>query len=207
MGTLLFILTFLMLLSTSLMGLISLIRKRFGAFRKIGILMLAWLAVYGIVLLVFSMTSQSQVISRGQEHCFDEMCYSVKSTSWVNTLGSEHASGAYLLIDVQLRNASTRTSQKPSNPQMWLVGPQGEKMGPMLWGKGELAGKPADQDQFWKQRIEPGGLADEMVAFDLPAGMELTQLVISEGPAFPTYLIIDDENSFFHAKMFFQVYP
>ena len=206
-GTLLFFLTIMMLVVALFVGLVSWMRRRMGTVRKVVIVVLAWLGAYGVTLLTVSATSRAPVLARGQEHCFDEMCYSIKGSTEAKTLGTNPANGIFTIVDLQLRNASSRTAQKPSNPQLWLVGPDGREFRALVWGKGEKAGQPVGEGQLWDQRTDPGGLEEEWVAFDIPMDIVSPQLVISEGPDFPTKGIIGDENSFFHAKTTFLLQP
>ena len=137
MGTLLFFLTILLIVAALLVSLVSLIRRRMGTVRKVVLVLLFWLGAYAIALVAVSLTSQSQTLTQGQEHCFDEMCYSAKGSSQAKTLGNHSASGIFTVVDVQLRNAAKRSAQKPSNPQLWLVAPDGREYRDMTGGKGK----------------------------------------------------------------------
>ncbi len=55
------------------------------------------------------------------------------------------------------------------------------------------------------QPIAPGQKYSVPLAISLPAGAASPVLVITEGSAFPTRLIIGDENSFLHKKTVFRL--
>ncbi len=204
-GTLAFLTTCLILVVSLVLVLVSLLGRRTGtAVRAVG-LMLAWLALYGIILLAVSLTSRAPVLEQGQEHCFDEMCCSVQGVASTKTLGTSQANGLFYVVDVTLRNAAKRAAQKPSNPELWVTDGVGHEYRQMFWGEGETAGQVANAEQLWNQRLNPGETVEQRVAFDLPVGVLSPQLVIAEGAGFPTTVIIGDENSLLHGKTSFRL--
>ena len=212
-GTLAFIGAFFGLVGLAITMIAALLTRHFRTAWRIGWMMLAWAGVYIAVLLLASFTSRPRLLDFGQEHCFDEMCFSVQSVTTTKTLGTGSnqitANGVYYLVTVQLRNAALRQPQKPSQPAVWVIDAQGRKYTEAV-SAAEEQGPPFGQSvaflQLWNQRLQPGENQAHILAFDLPADVSQPALVISEGGG-PTYLIIGDENSFFHSKTEFRLAP
>jgi len=210
-GSLAFIGAFFGLVGLAMAVIVALLTRHFRAAWRIGWLMLAWAGVYIAVLLLASFTSSPRRLDLGQEHCFDEMCFSVQSVTTTKTLGTGSnqitANGVYYLVTVQLRNAALRQPQKPSQPAVWVIDAQGRKYTEAV-STAEEQGPPFGQSvafpQLWNQRLQPGETQAHILAFDLPADVSQPALVITEGGG-PTYLIIGDENSFFHSKTEFRL--
>ncbi len=205
LGTLAFLITLLFLVISLGVVPVSLLRKRTGRVGRIGAAMLAWLAVYVVILFAVSLTSRESVLGQGQEHCFDEMCFSVQGVTQTKTLENRQANGLFYVVDVRLRNAARRTAQKPSNPQLGVIDDERHEYKEMLEGQGEMAGQAVTAGQLWNRRLSPGEIMEQRVAFDLPPNTLSPRLVIAEGPGFPTDVIIGDENSFLHAKTTFRL--
>ncbi len=205
LGTLAFLITALALVLALAFVAVSLVRKRIATATKAAGLVLAWLAVYVGILIAVSLTSPEPILDRGQEHCFDEMCFSVQGVAETPTLGTRQASGVFYIVDVKLRNAAGRTAQKPSNPQIWIIDGDRHEYRQMLVGDGDNAGQALGAEQIWTRRINPGDAVEQRVAFDLPADVVAPRLVITEGSGFPTDIIIGDENSLWHAKTTFRL--
>jgi len=208
-GTLAFLITFFALVAALILVLFNLARRRPRTAWKIGRVMLAWTGVYAILLLGVSLSSRAPVLEQGQEHCFDEMCFSVQEIITAPALGTGeaqvNAQGIFYVITVELHSASRRTPQKPSNPHIWVIDAQGGSYTRMV-SAGDPAGQPLDPARLWDRKVQPGEKVDRVVAFDLPMKAGLApSLVITEGSGFPTDLIIGDENSFFHAKTTFRL--
>jgi hypothetical protein len=209
-GTLAFLATLLGLAAAAIGLIFSLVTRRFRTAGRIGLGVLAWMGIYAAVLLAVSFTSAPRVLGPGQEHCFDEMCFSVKNAAATKTVGAGpdqvSAHGVYYIVTVQLRNDAKRVAQKPSDPQLWIQDQQGRRHAEMI-GTGDTGlavGQPVDASQLWGQRLQAGESQAQTIAFDLPAGIIQPVLVITEGGG-PTFLIIGDENSPFHARTVFQL--
>jgi len=212
-GTLAFIGAFFGLVGLAIAAIVALLTRHFRAAGRIGLLMLAGAGVYLAVLLLASFTSRPPLLEIGEEHCFDEMCFSVQTVTTAKTLGVEPnqvtANGVYYLVTVQLRNAALRQPQKPSQPAAWVIDEQGRRYTQAVSaedGQGLTFGKTAAFPQLWDQRLQPGEAQVHVLAFDLPADVPHPALVITEGGG-PTSLIIGDENSLFHSKTEFRLAP
>jgi Domain of unknown function (DUF4352) len=176
-------------------------RQTFACLLGLGI----WLGIYTLIMIVVSLATPQTVLVRGQEHCFDEMCFSVRGVMTTRTVGTgTHkltAQGIYYIVSVQLRNAARQTSQKPDHPALSLVDRADHQYDSSSTGQTSIGQSPQ-----WDQRLQPGEVQTRTVIFDVPLQIQQPHLVIAEG-SWPTPLIIGDENSFFHPKTEFSLAP
>jgi hypothetical protein len=204
-GDLLFLLTVLIFLGTMLFVLFALLTRQVRRARKISLTALLWMAGYLIALLGVSLLTPQTVLRPHQEHCFDDMCFSVVSASTRKTLGSSPSQfttqGSYYLITVQLRNAGRGRAQKPSSPSFVLVDQQGNSY--------EVVSKAEEiigQNPVWDRPLPAGTAATKIYVFDVPQTAKVRGLIISEGGSgFPLVLVLGDENSLFHQKTLMQL--
>ena len=213
-GVLAFFLTILAMVTGGVIIAVALITHHAPRAQKTGILLLVWLGIYAAALMAASVTSRPQYIEAGKERCFDEMCYSIKTLSISQTLGTEpnsfKAQGKYYVMTVQLRSDSKRSAQKPSQPDLFIVGDHGDRYSQMVNAGNEPGfpiGQPVTAAQLWDRKIQPGETVSRTVAFDLPADVRQPGLVVSEGIGPLSAIIIGDENSLFHAKTEFLLTP
>ena len=216
-GILTFFATILVLVTGVFVIGISLLTRHFMRAGRIGLILLGWIAVYAVILLTASFTSQPRYLSIGQERCFDEMCYSVTAVTITPTLTNDFlyqlkARGNFYLVTVQLRNAARREAQKPSNPDLFVIGAGGKIYSSYIdmrasGGWGAPTNLPGLVLPLWDQKIQPGETSSLTVAFDLPVDIRQPGLVVTEGIGPLSVAIIGDENSLFHAKTEFQLIP
>jgi Domain of unknown function (DUF4352) len=200
LGTLLFLVTVVGALGV----LIALVYGKFTRRRRlIRVLLIGaavWLAAYSTLLVCTSLLTPQQVLEAHQHRCFDEMCFSVLQATTQSTVGAgeqtQTAQGLYYVVNVQLRNASQRTAQKPDHPEFFLDDGQGHQYQPS-----QVAQQTLGQQPVWDARLQPGETQSRPLVFDAPANLlhqsPLPRLGITEG-SWPTPLIIGDENSPWH---------
>jgi hypothetical protein len=130
--------------------------------------------VYGVALLVVSVTTPARSLAIGDWKCFDDWCASVTSTT---------RTGDEVLVTVSVQNRGRR-EQAPDTPRVWLVH-NGRR------DQVAVAGLTS--------RV-PGGSVRQLPPLRLvsPAS-EGPQLVVTEG-GFPSRLVIGDDNSPFHPQ-------
>ncbi len=204
-GDLLFLLTVLIFLGTVLFVLYALLKHQVRRARNVFLIALLWMAGYLIALLGVSLLTPQALLRPHQEHCFDDMCFSVVSASMRKTLGSSTAQftahGNYYLITVQLHNAGKGRPQKPSSPSFVLVDQQGNSY--------EVVSKAEEiigQNPVWDRQLPAGTEATKVYVFDIPQTAKVPGLIISEGGSgFPFVLVLGDENSLFHQKTLMQL--
>lgn len=189
--------------------IVTLAARRRKAAARIGLGLAGWIGVYTTALLLVSFTTPQRVLAMGEEHCFDEMCFSVQNVVPSKTLGAGSqqltAGGIFYIVTVQLRNDAKRVAQKPSDPGIWIQDQQGRSYTQIL-GAGDALGQTLDANRLWDQKLQAGESQARTLAFDLPADTANPLLVIAEGGG-PTFLIIGDENSPFHTKTAFLLNP
>ncbi len=206
-GTLAFLVTLVVLALALALTVLWLAQRRTAAASRAAALMLAWIAAYAGILIAVSLASRAPILEQGQEHCFDEMCFSVQGVTLTDALGTSRANGVFYVVDIRLRNAARATAQKPSDVQIWVIDDNGHEYRQFLIADGDRAGQAITAGEIWNRRINPGDRVEQAVAFDLPDSVASPRLVIAEGPGFPTTVIIGDENSLFHPKTTFRLKP
>lgn len=204
-GDLLFLLTVLIFLGTILFVPYTLLRHQMRRARNVSLVALLWMVGYLIALLGVSLFTPQAVLRPHQEHCFDDMCFSVVSAATRKTLGSPPAQytaqGSYYLVTVQLRNAGRGRAQKPSSPSFVLVDQQGNSYEVVSQAEGSIG-----QNPVWDRQLPAGTTASKVYVFDVPQTAKVRGLIISEGGSgFPLMLILGDENSLFHQKTLMQL--
>jgi len=209
LGTLTLLLTILILVVALLAAVVILVSGHARFALRISQGVLAWIAAYALLLVVVSLTSPRQILEPGQEHCFDEMCFSVQGVSTTRTLGSDGqqvtAQGVYYVVSINLRNAARGTAQKPSLTNFWVTGEQGRRYRPLTAGN-DTPGQALDVSHLWDQKLQPGEHQAHTIAFDLPEKMSNPTLFLTEGGGISA-LIIGDENSPFHPITGFRLNP
>ncbi len=121
-GNLAFLLTLLVIPAALVTALVMLVRQRWKLALLAGGFLLGWLGLYAAALLGVSLLSRPVVLEPGQEHCFDEMCFSV-----LNATHSTSGSPTMYRLEVQLRSAARGKTQTTDHPEMWVVDAQGKE--------------------------------------------------------------------------------
>ena len=195
MGTLVFLLTFLGLLVISAFVLHACLTRRWARARRMALLGGGWLGLYVAALLGVAALSTAPPLTPDQERCFDEMCFSALRTA----LAAPGPGGVAYRVTVQLRNAARRTTQRPDSAAIHLCDGAGPCFEPAAAGASAWA-------QLVHQPIAPGGSTTQEILFMLPAPLAAPYLLVTEG-GLPSGLIIDDENSPFHAQTMIRLVP
>lgn len=191
MATLFFLLTTLALIGTLIVSPIALVQRRLAMARLVAGGMLVWLVVYGALLFGFAWFTPQTILVSGQEHCFDEMCFAVTRANSVAT-----AQANTITVTLRLRNAALHTAQKPDHPDAYLVDQRGKSYQPSAAG----------QQPVWDQQLPAGTMQERTLSFVVPAHINVPYLIVTEG-SFPAPLIIGNENSPFHKKTEFRLFP
>lgn len=198
LGELLFLISIFGIFVLAIVFFIALLRRNQRQARNSLLGILGWLAAYAAVLLGASLLTPQTVLALHQEHCFDEMCFSVTQVATAKTIGNAPrqriTNGIFYIVTVQLRNAALRAPEKPDSPSFVLVDTQGHSYDPS-----QEAQQAVGQQPSWDSQLQPGEIQPREVVFDVPALLQQPGLLISEG-GWPTRLMIGDENSPFHQK-------
>jgi hypothetical protein len=190
----------------------SLVVRRRARAKVVLVAMLVVAGVYLAAVLIFSLASHEKVLARGDEKHFCEidchLAYSVCDVRQSKTLGDspnqKTAQGTLTVVTIRTRFDEATISARrgdgllyPNGRVLTLLDDRGNKYGPAGTApNGE--GKPLTTP------LRPGESYITEVAFDLPAEVKPSTLLIKEGE-WVTHLVIGHENSPLHRQTRFQL--
>ena len=192
-------------------------RKR----RRTKFSLLAMLVIAGGYLgaiLIFSLASQEKVLARGEEKHFCEidchLAYSVINTRQSKTLGpppnQSSAQGVFVVVTIKTRFDETTIASfrgngllYPNSRVLTLLDERGNKYSQSIAGQRALDALPGGGPALTTP-LRPGESYTTEAAFDLPAEVKATSLLINEGE-WMTHLVIGHENSLLHRQTRFQL--
>jgi hypothetical protein len=193
MGTLLFLLTVLLLVAGVVLIVYRLARRQFAPARTTALVVAGVIGLYFAALVITSLTSQSAALPLNQNKCFDEWCAAI-----TNIVPARAADGNQdYVVTVRISNTGRGRAQRPDTPRVYLVDA----------GQTAYDVSPAAQSAFQSrngpqpalnQLIQAGTSFTTSMVFRLPAQAK-ANVVITEG-GWPTYLIIGDEGSLWHRQ-------
>jgi hypothetical protein len=171
--------------------------------RSLAVAILVCLCAYAAALAGVSLNSETQRLTLGTDKCFDDWCATVTSA---RSLPKTNAAVGTKLVAITLgiSNRARRAAFRPSQPRVTLV----------LASGGTVAASEAAQREFEKQagpqetlakRLEAGDRFQTTLIFRVPAATREASVVLLEGPAVITRVLVGDENSFFHRKTVFPI--
>jgi hypothetical protein len=196
----------------------SFIVRQHGRAKFIMLVMLLIAGAYLGAILIFSLASHERLLARGAEKHFCEidchLAYSVANTRQSKTLGDSlnqsTAQGTYTVVTIKTRFDEDTISPSrgngflyPNSRVLTLLDDRGNKYSPSAEGQRALeiaqtSGTPLTTP------LRPGESYTTEVAFDLPADVKASTLLINEGESL-TRLVIGHENSPLHRKTRFQL--
>ena len=193
-----------------------------GFARKIGFVAVILLAGYAMMLLGASAASRQQTLAADQEKYFCEidchLAYSVAGVETAKTLpfgaGRTAACGIFYTVSVRTRfdehTISPRRGDGPLTPSprvVAMVDDRGRTYSVSEEGQQALERSLGPKQTPLTQPLRPGGSYITRLVFDLPADARGLRLWISS-PTEPGWLgrvIIGDEDSIFHKKVYFRL--
>ncbi len=174
---------------------------------------------YLLVLLGASFASHTWTLGPGEEEYFCEVdchiAYSVTGVAQIKTLGAGAvtAGGTFYVVTVRTRFDEHTISRHrgnawlvPSPRALMMVDDDGREYPVSAAGEAALA-KGGGAGTSMTQPLRPGDSYMTQIVFDLPHDARHPRLLISS-PTNPTWigrLLIGDENSLFHKKVFFRL--
>ena len=182
------------------------------------IAIVAIVAIYLGLLLVFSFRSGDKVLARGEEKYFCEMdchlAYSIAQVRETKVLDDSvtrvNASGTFWLITIKTRfdekTVSPTRGDAPLNPNpriVYVLDEHGTRYLPSPEGQLILV-RSQDPGKPMSTPIRPGEAYTTTFVFDLPVDVRNPTLLIQDDHPL-TRLIIGHENSPFHKKIRFQL--
>lgn len=192
-----------------------------GLARKVLAAVAILVAGYALVLFGASVLSHEWTLAPGEEKYFCEidchLAYSVADTAMTKTLGSgaeqATAQGMFYIVNVRTRfdekTISPHRGDAPLEPSprlVTLVDDEGQRYGVSAAAEAALAATHGAGTSL-TQSLRPGESYTTRLVFDLPPGTRNPRLLI-ESPAEPGWLgrvLIGDEVSFFHKKVFLRL--
>jgi hypothetical protein len=176
---------------------------------------------YAVVLFGASVLSQEWTLAPGEEKYFCEidchLAYSVADMATAKMLGSgarqATAQGMFYIVNVRTRfdekTISPHRGDSPLEPSprlVTLVDDEGQRYTVSATAEAALAASQGAGAPL-TQPLRPGESYTTRLVFDLPSGTRNPRLLI-ESPAEPGWLgrvLIGDEDSFFHKKVFLRL--
>ncbi len=196
----------------------SLIVRKRGRAKFVGLVILVIAGAYLAAILIFSLVSHEKVLARGEEKHFCEidchLAYSIANVRQTKTLGNapnqETAQGLFTIVTIKTRFDETTIAPwrgngllSPNRRALTLVDERGNKYSPSTAGQHALDISQSGGTPLVTP-LRPGESYTTEVVFDLPAEVKSPTLLINESD-WPTRLVIGHENSPLHGKTRFQL--
>jgi hypothetical protein len=169
-----FLLVFLVSVILLLRCVYLLIRRRTTEAKKSSVVLALMVGIYGVALVAVGIGSQNEALTLGHVKCFDDWCVRVNDAT---------REGNSLKIRLDTLNRGRR-AQAPDEPHAFIVAD----------GRTIPVTIPSLTD-----RIEGGSINPIDVNLPVPGETRQVGFLVTEGGG-PSMLVIDDENSPFHAK-------
>jgi hypothetical protein len=194
---------FVFALGTGILTAVFAYRKLRHRQTRLGTAILMCFCAYIAILDVVSLTSETRQLALGTQKCFDDWCATVTGA---RSLPNRNGSSGTKLVAVTLRvsNRARQAAFRPSQPRVALL----------LATGGTVTSSKVSQFEFEKEAGPQKGLAARLLAgeefqttlvFDVPSAARDASVVLLEGPAILTRVLVGDENSFFHRKAVFPI--
>src|SRR5262249_129060 len=127
------------------------------------------------------------------------------------TLGPEAspavAKGTFIVVNLETWfDANTISRFRGDGPltpgprRVFLVNNAGRRFEPKVWPGGSVA--PVDVGEPRTTAVRPGESYTTSFVFDVPNGADSYRLLVTSGSDVISRLVIDDENSLFHRKIY-----
>jgi len=169
-----FLLVFLLAVTLLLRCAYQLARRRWADAQKTALVLTAFVFVYTMTLIGVGLGSERKLLSMGSDKCFDDWCVKVDSAS---------RNGNQVLVRLDAINHGRR-AQAPDSPHAFVVA-DGRTI-------------PVNVPNL-TNKIEGGSTNPIELRVTIPDNTRNLALLVTEGGS-PSELVIDDENSPFHAK-------
>ena len=162
----------------------------------------AGLALYAVLFLLASVTSQTRELAVGEEkHICEVDCHLAYAVTGVQTAqqwDGKTAQGTFYVVTVRVRfDSNTIAKWRPRDMPLF---PNGRTVA-LLDGQGRRYPAPV---AALERRLIPGEVYTTDFVFDVPADATNPRLVLASGD-WPTHLMIAHENAFLHGKVLFRL--
>jgi hypothetical protein len=171
-----------------------------------------WLAFYALMLIGASLMSKERLIAigdkEGKEYCgFYLDCHmhtAVSAVRRVKTIGNKTANGVFYIVTVNVFSNASRATLGLLTVDAHVVDVAGRTYTRDLTAEEALAPQPD-----FERQVGPNEHFDKEIVFDLPVDVAQPKLDIREGYGIDHAIesvLIDDEDSIFHARNYFKLY-
>ena len=172
-------------------------RGRTGDAKRSAMRLTAFLGLYGIVLVAFSLATPQQRMAIGETQCFDDWCIAVVSVARQPEIGNVSAKGVFWIVATKV-SSRARNRQRETGAFAYLTDRRGRRFdasteGQVALERAGIAGSPLTAF------VEPGGVFESRLAFDVPRDATDLAFVKASG-WFPVAFIIGDPGSFLHRR-------
>ncbi|MFZ0546749.1 MAG: hypothetical protein WAM60_14985, partial [Candidatus Promineifilaceae bacterium] len=157
-----------------LLGLaLSLVFRRWTAFKRLALSIILYIGLYALLLVGFSLASPQKVLAMHEDRCFDDWCASVEHVEVQPAIGETQAQGDYYLVTIQVSSRARRIRQRALDAAVYLLDENNKRFDISPEGEQALerigqAGMPLNS------YLDPGGSFTYTAVFDIPP--ESTQL-------------------------------
>ncbi len=192
-------------------------RKRPIRATVVGAALGGWLAAYGAILVIVSLSSADRVLGLDQPKRFCGFyldCHamvSVRAVDRTNTLGEGAsqvaADGEFYVVTLERSSDADHVAIGLSNPEAVVVDAEGRRYGRSASGEVALAGVHGAQPPL-DRAITTGEAYSTRVVFDLPSGVHNPRLLVVERDLMTRLselFLIGDEDSLFHRPTLFRL--
>lgn len=187
-----------LLLAIAALVIFWLARKRKFA-RNAAVVIGAGAVTYFALLIGFSVSSRTNILSRGQEKYFCEIdCHLAYSVVDVKTKAAAD-SNDYL---VTLRTRFDETTISPSRPKDALLSPSPREV-KLIDNAGRQYAAVSSSGTSLMRPLRPAESYTTELEFRIPKDAAGLRLLLNTIPAWPDHLVIGDENSWMHKKTYF----
>ena len=166
-----------------------------ATFRKIVIIVLSYLVLWGI----FYFISSDKVVPIGTDICFDDWCASVTKFERPKTLGKENQEltphGQFIILNITMSNQARGIAQKPSEPRVHIVDEKGNSYSFSTEGQQALEKQIGNQIPI-DERLELHESLETQLVFDIPKDARNLKVLIEEGPLITKLLFSENKAVF-----------
>lgn len=142
------------------------------------------LTIYLGVVVVASLASPARVLKLGDNQCFDDWC--IAATEAHREAATQDSP---LVVTLRLSSRARQRPQRELGVQVYIKDDRGRRYDPV----------PGLKDVPFDVLLQPQEAVTTTRVFRLPADAQHPALVVSHGSRFPTFVIIADPESMFHA--------
>jgi hypothetical protein len=216
-GVSLLALTLLGLLASGIVAVIAMARGRPRVAQYIALVVGAWVAAYGTVLIVTSVMSHERVLAVGETKRFCGFyldCHMgvaverVDTASSVGPPGDEmRAGGTFYLITMRVSSDARRVPLSLDKPSVTIVDAEGFRYERSLEAERKLA---SAQLADLEQPVNAGESFSRVVIIDVPRGVRDPRLHVTMGGPFDRAVervLIGDEDALLHAPTLHALTP